>query len=248
VYTLDITVIIVLILFVIGAVIAFKIIKSLIKAALAVVSATILIILLISFLVYADYSSFNKSWPDSEKLALLDADGQITAGLQTNFSGEDDAKLLDESQISSIQSSYTVKDISSIKGNNYKVIIIKLESLIEGIHTDEIKIKDEIILKQDSIDVLMSENALADLTALFSKQENIEDIKQNISSNVEAKSLVFGVLLQQLSDENGSGFIGYLISEYKKGNIIIYPETAMFKLAGFMPDFIAERLFKSKNG
>jgi hypothetical protein len=34
----------------------------------------------------------------------------------------------------------------------------------------------------------------------------------------------------------------YILSEYKEGRIMIYPETAVFRLINFLPDFIIDKV------
>jgi hypothetical protein len=96
-------------------------------------------------------------------------------------------------------------DYKKILGNSYKLMVFDLD-IVSGL--EEIETEDETISSQDAISTLKSDNSPKD------------------------KAELFGAIL---NNEILSSSTLFFFSEFKKGNILIYPETALFKTAKITP-------------
>jgi hypothetical protein len=238
----DIPIVIILALFVIGAVIAFKIIKSVVKALSLVFLVAVILIAAVSFFVYKDVADFRQNWQDSDKLILLESDGTIEAAIQTALAG-DEPVLMKDDVLGIIKTAYATGELEKIKGDNYKIIIMRLEPMLAEIESEKILLGNskDSISKADAAGIIKSDNALLEIGKISAEQgKSIEPEKNSDSS--QAKSAVFALLIKQLAEEKGSKFGVYLLRGYKADNIIIYPETALFRLIKFLPDFIIDKI------
>jgi hypothetical protein len=245
----DIPVVIIFVLFIIGAILAFKIIKSVLKALSLVVLVGVILIAAASFFIYKDAADFRQNWQDSDKLVLLEYNGDIEAAIQTTFTG-DEPLLFDDDGLAEINTAYTNGELDKVKGDNYKILIIKLEPMLAEIESEGIPMGGSIgsISKEDAGAIITADDALDEI-GKFSAEHGDVGFSGNLG-NSEAKSAVAALLIRQLAEEKGSMFGAYLIKGYKSGDIIIYPETALFRLIKFLPDFIIERItgFSQKEG
>jgi len=67
----------------------------------------------------------------------------------------------------------------------------------------------------------------------------------NIKNNAEFKSFLFILLFQRLIERQGPIII---FTQYKEGNVIIYPETMMFKFVKRIPNILLDRAIKINQG
>lgn len=245
---MDIGTIIILVLYVVGAIIAFKLLKSIAKAMFLVSLVGLILIGLLSFFLYQDAMDLKENWPDSQKLLLLDMDGEIIAGVQATFTAEAEPKMLDESELGTVQTSYAADDLESVKADNYKIIIMKFEPMIAEIEAGSLELRDTQLSKTEAERVLRADNALEEFTNIIIDKEGLEkrdeiinSIGEELGSSAKVKALMFGLLFQQLSEEKGAETGLYIFEEYKGGNIIIYPETAIFKFMKYVPQFVLDK-------
>ena len=125
----------------------------------------------------------------------------------TGFLLDEGINFLTKSQLNEFSSYLEEKNYEHILGNSYKLMIFDI-SIISNLD-EEIEIKEGTIAKEHAISVLKS------------------------GSNSQEKAALFGTILADniLSSKNPLFFF----SEFKKGNIVIYPETALFKTAKLIP-------------
>lgn len=110
------------------------------------------------------------------------------------------------SQLEEFSSYLKDKNYEKILGDSYKLMIFDLDIVS---NLEEIEIDGEIITNDYAISVLKS------------------------GSNSREKAALFGTILTDhiLSSNNPLFFF----SEFKKGNIMVYPETALFKTVKIIP-------------
>ena len=137
--------------------------------------------------------------------------------------GEDTA-LMSDDQLNDYSSYLKNDNYEKILGDSYKLMVFDVE-IISNLDT-EIDIGTQTITQDDAVAILKSKN-----------------------SGAEEKASLFSILLADeiLSSKNPLFFF----SEFKNGNIIIYPETALFKTIKIIPvsfiKDIGEKIFdKSK--
>lgn len=255
---MDIGTIIILFLYIGGAVIIFKLFKSVAKAMFLVSLVGIILVAILSYFLYQDAMDLKENWPDSQKLLLLDVDGGVVAGVQATFTAEVEPKMLDEDELETVQTSYAAGDLESVKGDNYKIIVMKFDPMISEIKEASVELGEFTLSKADAERVLRSEGAVEELTSIIIEREGIEQkdeiakkIDESLGSDAKVKAFMFGFLFQQLIEEKGTAMGLYLFKEYKKGNIMFYPETAIFRFMKYVPGFMLDKasgIVKSKAG
>ena len=116
--------------------------------------------------------------------------------------------FLADSQLEAYSSSLINNNYEEILGNSYKLMVFDVDIILNL--DDSIEMNDQIISQNQAITILKSEN-----------------------TNEEEKAELFSTILadQILSSKNPLFFF----SEFKNGNILIYPETALFKTIKFIP-------------
>jgi|TARA_Y100000310_G_scaffold292645_1_gene321586 energy-coupling factor transporter transmembrane protein EcfT len=134
----------------------------------------------------------------------------------------EETNFLTNEQLEDYSSYLRNEDYEKILGDSYKLMIFDLDIIL---NLDEIEIWDEIVTNDYVI------------SALKSDVDSME------------KASLFGVVLANniLSSKNPLFFF----SEFKKGNIMVYPETALFKTVKIIPlpfikDIGKKILYKTK--
>jgi hypothetical protein len=80
-----------------------------------------------------------------------------------------------------------------------------------------------------------------DPITLYKSKTNVDPALYGIMDPVEFKAMVFAVLFSEAIEKKGTLFI---FSEYKKKNIIVYPETAVFKFIKLIPTSFVNNMFE----
>jgi hypothetical protein len=237
----DITAVIIIALLVVGAVIALYMIKSVFKAFFLILLVAVVLIVAASYFVYKDVNDLSRNWPSSDKLLLLESDGDAEAAVHAALL-EDTSSFVGDADFSAIKAAYSEEDLKSVKGSSYKVIIFNLETIADEIESQDIRMAGASLMsKSDAVRLLNSEDALQELEAISAEQARIIRLGDNLDSS-QTKSAVFSLMLTQLFMEKGGDIMVYILSEYKEGRIMIYPETAVFRLINFLPDFIIDKV------
>jgi hypothetical protein len=119
----------------------------------------------------------------------------------------EDTDLMNDEQLNDYSSYLKGDDYEKILGDSYKLMVFDVE-IISNLDND-IELGYKTITSDEAITILKS------------------------NSGSQEKAALFGVILADeiLSSKNPLFFF----SEYKNGNIIIYPETALFKTIKFIP-------------
>jgi hypothetical protein len=237
----DITAVIIITLLVIGAVIAFYLIKSVIKAFFLIIFVAIILIAAASYFVYKDVNDLSKNWPSSDKLLLLESGGDAKSAVHAALLG-DTSTFVGDADFSAIRAAYIEGDLKTVKGSSYKVIILNLETIAGEIKSQEIQMGGASLMsKSDAVRLLKSENALQELAQISAEQASVIKLGDGLDSS-QTKSAVFSLMLTQLFKEKGDNIMFYILTEYREGRIMVYPETAVFRLVNFLPDFIIEQV------
>ena len=128
----------------------------------------------------------------------------------------EDTNLMTNKQLNDYSSYLRNNDYDKILDDSYKLMVFDVD-IISNLDA-EIEFGNELITTDESITILKT------------------------SGNKEDKASLFSILLEDeiLSSRNPLFFF----SEFKKGNIIIYPETALFKTIKFIPLSLIEDIGK----
>jgi hypothetical protein len=127
---------------------------------------------------------------------------------------DEGTSLTTAKQLNEYDSYLRNEDYESILGDSYKLMVFDVDIIS---NLDEIEMDNELITQNEAIAILTSNDA-------------------------EEKAVLFSVILAEeiLSSRNPLFFL----SEFKDGNIVIYPETAIFKTIKFLPLNFIEDLGK----
>jgi hypothetical protein len=125
----------------------------------------------------------------------------------TGFLLGEDVNFLAASQLSEFSSYLKSEDYEKILGDSYKLMIFDVDIMSDL--DEEIDIEDGTIARDEAISVLKSDADSREKAALFS---------MILANNI-------------LSSRNPLFFF----SEFKRGSIVIYPETALFKTIKIIP-------------
>ena len=234
---MDLSSIITIIIFIVAAIIIFKIVKTVLKTILIVLILGLLLTAIFGFFTYQDTVELKDNLETESKLMLLQDNEKIAAGfIAAEF--EEEAEFLTISQIAEYQNNFKKEDYKKMLGNNYKVFIIELNAF--DFDDEEL----DFIGKKVSKNILYSVLKSNDPITLYKSKTNADPALYGISDPIEFKSQVFAVLFNEAIDKRGTFFI---FNEYKKKNIIVYPETSVFKFINLIPtSFISNMFEKTK--
>ena len=138
-------------------------------------------------------------------------------GILTGLLLNEDAKLMTDKQLDDYSSYLKNNNYEKILGDSYKLMIFDV-NIIKNLD-DEIVIEGQTITPNEAIKILKSKN-----------------------NNAEEKAALFSTILSDeiISSRNPLFFF----SEFKNGNIVIYPETTLFKTMKFIPLSLMEDIGK----
>jgi len=197
-----------IILIVLGAVLfilALKVIKNVLK----VIFYTILILVIITgvtgFFFVRDFKEFKDGMTTKESLYLLrDGEDYITGFTMISYNLTQ-AESLTKNELTSIED----KEYSDMQKDYFKVFIFNLEAFPETNSSEQ-----ELLLSY-----LKDENKLLGLIDNF--------IPEDVA---DPKAGAFAALVVYSAKDSPT----YILKQYKAENIIVYPETFMFKVIKFL--------------
>lgn len=231
---MDLSSIITIIIFIVVAIIIFKIVKTILKTILIVLILGFLLTAIFGFFTYQDAVELKDSLETKPKLMLLQDNEKIAAGfVTTEF--EKEAEFLTISQITEHQNNFKKQDYQKMLGNNYKMFIFDLKAF--DIVDKELDFNGKKVSKNSLYSMLKSNDPFS----LYKSETGINPAIYGISDPVEFKANIFGILFSEAIDKRGTFFI---FNEYKKKNIIIYPETSVFKFIKLIPTSFINNMFE----
>ena len=242
---MDILSIIGIIIFIALAVLILKLIKSTIKAVMLISSVLTVILIIGVFFVYSDANDFKENFPSVPSLYLLQKDDEIIAGFYGIFSGTTTPSLIGEEQLISYQNNFKENNLSQIRGDYYKIFILKSE-VFDSLA--EIRTEEDVFSKETIFSFLESDTPVNDYlkfknAPIGSRDDLLNSL--NIRDDTEFKAVLFTVLFGALMEDQGSFVI---FTQYKKENIIIYPETTLFRLIKIIPLSLLDKVVKISPG
>ena len=229
---MDLSSIITIIIFIVSAIVIFKIVKTILKTILIILILSFLLIAIFGFFTYQDAVELKDNLETKPKLMLLQDNENIIAGFViTDFKKE--AEFLALSQITKYQNSFKKQDYKKMLGNNYKMFIIEIKAF--DFDDEEFDFVGKKVSKNLLYSVLKSNNPIG----LYKSETGMDPAIYGISDPVEFKSQVFALLFSEAIEKRGQFFI---FNEYKEENIIVYPETAVFKFIKLIPTFFIKNM------
>lgn len=243
---MDTAIVIGIILFIIAAVIIIKLTKKVLKAIFLIASLAAAILIISGFFIIADVKDFKDNFPNQPSLYLFEDKNTLLAGMSVVF-GEEEPKpiFITKEQLTSFQASFEKNNLQAIIGNNYKLFILSSNAFKD---IDKVKSGDIELSRQEILTLLSSETPLDNFIlaqigeAAPEQQREIykQKLKQEagIETDAQFKGVLFMLLFGTAMEKQGPLF---LFNQYKQGNIIIYPETTLFKLLKIIPSPLLEK-------
>ncbi len=209
------------------------------------------LMLVFAFFVYLDANQLRQEFPVSPKLFLYSADNELSVdkgiitGIQGVFNGTA-PRFLNEDEINLYRSFYKSNDYESMLKGNFKIFIVQRKAF-DGL-TGDITFFGKEVSKDFLLDTIQSDESfditighIAEGRSESVKQLASEKLKEEIGGEAEVDSLIFSLVLQKALEQEGQSFI---VNQYKKGNLEIYPETITLKLMKMLPDFVIRGIVK----
>ena len=234
-----------LILFVIIAVLVFRFIKNTVKSILLLLAILFFVSVAGGILIYADANDFRQNFPAIPSLYLLEKDGRVVAGFYGAFSETSQPFLTKKDRLSEYQAYYEEEELDKIKGDYYKIFIFKSESFD---YITEVQTEGEVLSRETIFDLLSSDTPVNDYLIL---KEMPLDQRSNLLNQLKLedksqfKALLFVLLFSKSLDEKGPLFT---FTEFKQGNVVIYPESAITSLIKEIPLSLLDNLILKVSG
>jgi len=242
---MEISTIIGIIIFIVLVVLILKFIKNTVKAVMSIISLIFIFLLLGGAVLYMDVSGFRENFGTTPNIYLLEKEGKIITGVSGLFLKDKDPHYLDKDELSSYQQNYEQGNLKEIKGEAYKIFIIKsgvFDSVKEVIANDERLSKEEIFSLLESSTTV---NDYLEMKGISIDQRGSLLDSLELKDSAQFKGLLFSLLFGTAVKDNGPLFI---FSQYKSGNIEIYPETMLFKILNIVPSSLSSRFIKLDSG
>ena len=191
---------------VIGIILLFKVVKSILKLAIYLAVLMILIICVFGFLGIKDSKDLVNGISTKSNLYVLKEDNELTQGFRIIGFNLSTVNSFSSSDMKDFNSYYAKKQYSKILGDGYKLFIFDAKAFPQARGFD-------------------AASVLSDFAAGNASQEEIDLLKEQISNT---QFLGFAYLLSSEMKKDPS----FLIKQYRLGNVIVYPETILFKILG----------------
>ncbi|MEK6838067.1 MAG: hypothetical protein AABX69_05425, partial [Nanoarchaeota archaeon] len=197
------------VLSVISALVMFKVAKGVLKLLL-LINAVLSIILAVGGVVMVkDALDLKNNFRITDNLLLFtnSAKTDLIGGMAMRGAEPQTGNLrvLEPAEVKALSAHFAKKDYAAMRGKNHKLILVSEGSVISSV----------------------PETAIA--TTKMSREEALKLLEQTYGNEeiVKARAL----LLSIAASENPL----FILSEYKKGNIAVYPETPVFKAIKVIP-------------
>lgn len=195
----------------------------------SIVSTILFIVLGISaFIIYKDLNEFNEGFEQEEKLFLLN-DGNFIAGLEViDFEDPRTIDYLSKEQLEIFYGLYQKGELGGIKGNSWKLFIVEA-SLLRSVEQIEIS-EGQYLTNEQAFRILRSNDPNLELYRIL--YGDVDESAIEKISEPELRSNIFILLFSSLLHSDQTMFT----KGFKNSKIIIYPETAYFKLVNIIPE------------
>jgi len=231
-----------IIIFVIIAVFLFLVLKKVVKTIMILVGIIIIVLLVGTYFVYKDAQDMQENFQTSPNVFLLEQDDKIISGFQQVPDSEEPMPINDLSDYSIYP-----EDLAELKGDNYKLISFKQEAFdeIDLIELDNIEHPTSFILtlisSETPVDDYITNAIIRDGIPQEQREEEKQNMKQEFGlTDQEFKGMLFASIFKKAVDEEGPIFI---FKQYKEGNVVVYKETAVFKMINLIPTSFIKNIF-----
>jgi|TARA_B100001971_G_C18131062_1_gene504841 energy-coupling factor transporter transmembrane protein EcfT len=197
----------------------------------------LLIFLVTGFLILKDANDFKQNFAEKGNIVLLEEDGTVIAG----YTLENDPRSLTQGEVALFSTYLQNNEFDRILKDKFKLMIIKMD-LISGLEAESIDLGTASIKKESMVDVLKSDDPFKSFNEAIFEDEFSFDTKLKDDSLEFKASLLSSVVNEELI---GTGNALNFFRQYKEGNLIIYPETPLFKFVKIIPLELIKSVLKN---
>ncbi len=211
-----------------------KFVFKMVKLVFWIIIILFVITSVMGIFTYRDALDMKENLETQPKILLLKENEDIITGFSVETFDEV-SEYFDSSKIAAYQKNFRDKDYKEMLDENYKMFIFDTEAF----HLDEKQV-DFIggkVSKQDLHSVIKSNDPIG----MYKSTTGIDLKAYGIENPAEFKGNIFAVLFNDEFKSKGQLFI---LMEYKKNNIIVYPETASFKMIKLVPTSFIKNIFE----
>lgn len=199
---------------------------------------------------FNDVTDLAQNLPTAKKLFLLKDDAQILTGFESSALNAANAlSFIDDITIASYQSSYAKKDLDTIRGNYYKLIIVDTKALT----FDTIILNGNEFAVADALEVIRAKNSRARAAELIRKKQSLPD---TAAINSYVLDVLQGSLIKTDADLRAALFAQLIADAVARDSlfvtrglaadvIVVHPETITFKVIKLLPESLTKKLVKS---
>lgn len=252
---MDLYSIVILVVLALSIGLVLKLVKGVVKIISFIFLILFVVSIVLGFFVYKDMDDLRKNWPDSDKIILL-ANDKVYSGMIATFSGGKEPVFIDN--LENYQSDYASGNYDLLLGSNYKLFIFRIgmfERTDEKIDFEGMEIygKEVSLSKSEILDIIESDNSAEKFVSIVisngemasaEKQAFKDELVREIGSGNELKGAMFGILFQNAVEKDPL----FLFKNLNNGNVIIYPETVIFKLLKIAPLSLMEGIMQKAMG
>lgn len=233
-------------LLVLTAIVIFVLIKNIIKAVISICIVVFLVFGVLALILFFDSSVTRDNLTNKPNTFVYLDEGNIKAGFSITINGQK-IEYLDKEDLDLMNKYYSSKNLDYMLGSDYKLFIVNSSIFNE---VGDIKMLNYTISGQfikESINTNFQETNLLELVldklelSVDERQDTKALLLNGTKTQEEFKGKLFGMLIME-KIESGKGAFS-LIVEYKKGNVVIYKESATFAFIKELPETLIKGLF-----
>jgi len=212
------------------------------KKKVAVIIGFILVIGLVTFatLLVMDIMDLQQNMRVAEKKFLLDLDHRLEAGIiignVVDFEQQEKFTFLED--IYTLNDYYIDERYDEVKGDSYRLFIFKKEAFD---NIDNIKFNAIELSPKEAFQIIESFDEREEFAAVTGVAFHF--VEQLYETDNELETFLFARMIFSPLEQQGPL---WLIKEIKKGNIVIYPKSITFSLAGLIPNSVFEDMLSTE--
>ncbi len=203
---------------VVAAIVAFKVAKGVLQGILLVSAVSSIVLGIAAVVVVKDAMDFRGNFQEGSKLVLFSGGDRAKITAGTLIGGNAAMKPLSRSDVEGLSAAFDKGDYAAMLGDNFKLLIISEDAIMSSL-PEKVDVEGQSVSRE-----LVLQQLLA-------------------SSAEERASILAALFSLQLGNDPLS-----IVSDYKKGSLVIYPETPVFQAVKILPEWlfreVGERLLK----
>lgn len=208
----EVSLLVMLAIVVFAGIIIFKVVKGVVQALLLTSAVAVVALAVAGGFVVMDALDLKNNFAAGGKLMLFSTDNGTRITSGLLVNGNESMQPLSGAEIEQFNAELARRDYAAMKGNNFKLILLREEPLLASM-------PEELNLEGGTVS---REMMMLQLRAAAPEQR------------AQLLSVLFAMQL-------GKNPLS-IISGYREGEIMIYPETAVFKVARILPESLFRKV------